>query len=178
MSLVRSWTLNLSTNHLTGRIPIDIGNLEWLETLDLSSNNLSRLLPPSMTALTMLNYLNLSYNVFSGKITMANQFLTLNDPSIYEGNVGLRGIPLLELWLGDEKQPQSPHDGGGNSESEDGDNDLEYLKLILSIGVGFFAGFWGVCGTLILKKSWREAYYGCIDRMKNKLTALVTCRTD
>ncbi|KAI6671402.1 hypothetical protein NL676_006287 [Syzygium grande] len=164
-SLVRLWTLNLSMNHLTGKIPIDIGNLEWLETLDLLSSNLSGPLPPSMTTLTKLNH-------FNGKIPMGNQFLTLNDPSIYEGNVGLCGIPLPKLCPGDEKQPQSPDDGDGNSKSEDGDDDLEHLWLILSIGFGFFVGFWGVCGTLILKKSWREAYYCYIDRMKNKLTAL------
>ncbi|XP_030476917.2 receptor-like protein EIX2 [Syzygium oleosum] len=177
-SLVRLWTLNLSMNHFTGKIPIDIGNLEWLETLDLSNNSLSGPLPPSMTALTKLNHLNVSYNDFSGKIPMANQFHTLNDPSIYEGNVGLCGIPLPKLCPGDEKKPQSPNDGGRNSKSEDGGDDREYFLLILSIGLGFFVGFWGVCGTLIVKKSWREAYYSYVDKMKNKLAALITCRTD
>ncbi|KAI6671393.1 hypothetical protein NL676_006278 [Syzygium grande] len=177
-SLVRLWTLNLSMNHFTGKIPIDIGNLEWLETLDLSNNSLSGPLPPSMTALTKLNHLNLSYNDLSGKIPTANQFLTLNDPSIYEGNVGLCGIPLPELCPGDEKQPQSPDDGDRNGKSEDGGDDLEYLWLILSIGLGFFVGFWGVCGTLIIKKSWREAYYGYVDRMKNKLAAIIACQMD
>ncbi|KAF8035539.1 hypothetical protein BT93_C1539 [Corymbia citriodora subsp. variegata] len=176
-SLVRLWTLNLSMNHLTGRIPIDIGKLEWLETLDLSSNNLSGPLPPSMTTLTKLDYLNVSYNNFSGKIPTANQFQTLNDPSIYEGNVGRCGIPLPESCPGDEKRPQSPDNGCGNVESEDGGDDLEYFWFFLSIGLGFFVGFWGVCGTLIVKKSWREAYYSYIDRMKNKLIAFIARRT-
>ncbi|KAK3410334.1 hypothetical protein EUGRSUZ_J02327 [Eucalyptus grandis] len=179
-NLVRLWTLNLSTNHFTGRIPIDIGKLEGLETLDLSSNNLSGPLPPSITALTKLNHLKLSYNNLWGRIPTANQFQTLNDPSIYEGNVGLCGIPLPELCPGDEKQPQSPDYGGGNTKSEDRGDDLERLWLFLSIGLGFSVGFWGVCGTLILKKSWRDAYYGYVDRMKNKLivAALIACRTD
>ncbi|KAK2632705.1 hypothetical protein EUGRSUZ_L01193, partial [Eucalyptus grandis] len=179
-ALVRLWTLNLSTNHFTGRIPIDIGKLEGLETLDLSSNNLSGPLPPSITALTKLNHLKLSYNNLWGRIPTANQFQTLNDPSIYEGNVGLCGIPLPELCPGDEKQPQSPEDGGGNTKSEDGGDDLERLWLFLSIGLGFSVGFWGVCGTLILKKSWRDAYHGYVDRMKNKLivATLIACRTD
>ncbi|KAF8035540.1 hypothetical protein BT93_C1540 [Corymbia citriodora subsp. variegata] len=172
-SLIRLWTLNLSMNHLTGRIPFNIGNLGWLETLDLSNNSLSGLLPPSITALTMLNHLNLSYNDLSGKIPTANQFLTLNDPSIYEGNVGLCGIPLPVSCPGDEKQPQSPDDGSGNSKSEDGGDDLEHIWFFLSIGLGFSVGFWAVCGTLILKKFWRDAYFGYVDRMKNKLIALV-----
>ncbi|KAI3409021.1 uncharacterized protein J3R85_019901 [Psidium guajava] len=175
-SLVRLGTLNLSMNHLIGKIPISIGNLEWLETLDLSSNNLSGPIPPSITDLTKLNHLNLSYNEFSGKIPMANQFLTLDDPSIYEGNAGLCGFPLPELCPGEEKQPQSPDDGGRNSESEDTEDDLGFFWLVLSIGLGFFVGFWGVCGTLIIKKSWREAYYGFADRMKNKLVALMASR--
>ncbi|XP_030519202.1 receptor-like protein EIX2 [Rhodamnia argentea] len=175
-SLVRLGTLNLSMNHLTGKIPIHIGNLEWLETLDLSSNNLSGPIPLSMTDLTKLNHLNLSYNDFSGKIPTANQFQTFNDPAIYECNVGLCGIPLPELCPGDEKQPESPDDGGGNSESDDRDDDLDYFWLFLSIGLGFFVGFWGVCGPLIVRKSWREAYYGFADRMKNKLVALVASR--
>ncbi|KAI3409022.1 uncharacterized protein J3R85_019902 [Psidium guajava] len=36
--------------------------------------------------------------------------------------------------------------------------------------------FWGVCGTLIIKKSWREAYYGFVDRMTNNLVALIASR--
>ncbi|XP_018719305.2 LOW QUALITY PROTEIN: receptor-like protein EIX2 [Eucalyptus grandis] len=179
-NLVRLWTLNLSMNHLTGRIPIDIGKLEGLETLDLSSNNISGPLPPSITALTKLNHLKLSYNNLWGRIPTANQFQTLNDPSIYEGNVGLCGIPLPELCPGDEKQPQSPDDGIGNTKSKDGGDDLERLWLFLSTGLGFFVGFWGVCGPLMVKKSWREAYYGYIDRMKNKLivAAFIARRTD
>ncbi|KAF8035541.1 hypothetical protein BT93_C1541 [Corymbia citriodora subsp. variegata] len=130
-----------------------------------------------MTALTKLNHLNLAYNDLSGKIPTTNQFLTLNDPSIYEGNVGLCGIPLPMSCPGDEKQPQSPDDGGGNSKSEDGGDDLEHIWLFLSIGLGFCVGFWGVCGTLIVKKSWREAYFGYVDRMKNKLIALIAGQT-
>lgn len=164
--------MNLSINHLIGKILVDIGNLERLETLDLSSNDLSGLIPRSMTTLTKLNYLNLSCNDFSGKIPTANQFLNLNEPSIYKGNVDLCGIPLAESCLGEEKQPQSTDDVDGNSKSKDGDDDLEYFWLFLSIGLGFFVGFCGVCGTLMVKKSWREAYYGYLDRMKNKLIAL------
>ncbi|KDO43311.1 hypothetical protein CISIN_1g041463mg, partial [Citrus sinensis] len=93
-SLVHLGTLNLSHNHLVGKIPEEIGNFEWLETLDLSKNKLSGSIPPSMASLIFMNHLNLSYNNLSGEIPNTNQFQTLNDPSIYEGNLALCGDPL------------------------------------------------------------------------------------
>ncbi|XP_028112618.1 receptor-like protein 46 [Camellia sinensis] len=87
-------TLNLSHNQLTGKIPEKIGSLQQLETLDLSCNHLSDPIPPTMSSMTSLNSLNLSFNNLSGPIPSVNQFLTFNDPSIYEGNPELCGPPL------------------------------------------------------------------------------------
>ncbi|KAH7518867.1 hypothetical protein FEM48_Zijuj09G0216700 [Ziziphus jujuba var. spinosa] len=86
--LTKLGTLNLSMNHLTGQIPSSTGNFEWIETLHISRNQISGPIPLSMTSLTFLNHLNLSYNNLSGKIPTTNQFLTLDDPSIYQGNAG------------------------------------------------------------------------------------------
>ncbi|KAL7261329.1 hypothetical protein ACSBR1_006889 [Camellia fascicularis] len=47
-----------------------------------------------MSSLTSLSHLNLSYNNLSGSIPSTNQFQTFNDPSIYEGNPKLCGLPL------------------------------------------------------------------------------------
>ncbi|PKI31323.1 hypothetical protein CRG98_048286 [Punica granatum] len=143
--LVKLGTLNLSMNGLVGEIPSSIGNLDVLETLDLSRNRLSGPIPPGMTSLTKLNHLDLSYNNLSGKIPTANQFQTFNDPSMYEGNSGLCGVPLTKLCPGDGA-PSHPPDA--NSDENDGDNDedrLDRLWLFLSTGLGFIIGFWGVC---------------------------------
>lgn len=86
--------LNLSRNQLTGTIPNNIGDLKHLETLDLSCNHLEGPIPTSTTSLTSLSQSNLSHNNLSGPIPSANQFQTFNDPSIYEGNLGLCGSPL------------------------------------------------------------------------------------
>ncbi|KAK2989948.1 LOW QUALITY PROTEIN: hypothetical protein RJ640_019346 [Escallonia rubra] len=93
-SLSTLGALNLSHNQLKGCIPHKVGGLHLLETLDLSSNHLSGQIPVTMTSMTSFNHLNLSWNNFSGPIPSANQFLTFNDPSIYEGNPQLCGSPL------------------------------------------------------------------------------------
>ncbi|KAK2992856.1 hypothetical protein RJ640_011949 [Escallonia rubra] len=93
-SLSSLGALNLSHNQLKGWIPHKVEGLHLLETLDFSSNHLSGQIPATMTSMTSLNHLNLSWNNFSGPIPSANQFLTFNDPSIYEGNPQLCGSPL------------------------------------------------------------------------------------
>ncbi|KAK0589303.1 hypothetical protein LWI29_012400 [Acer saccharum] len=164
-SLIHLGTLNLSWNHLTGKIQLQIGNLEWLETLDLSRNKLSSPIPPSMPSLRFLNHLNLSYNNFSGEIPSANQFQTLIDPSIYEGNLALCGHPLPKECQGSDKTAQVPGGDGKVKVDEDEDGGkFDKLGLFTSMGLGFIVGFWGVCGTLIIKKSWRYAYFQFLDR--------------
>ncbi|XP_068304675.1 receptor-like protein EIX2 [Pyrus communis] len=160
-SLTRLGTLNLSMNHLTGIIPAKIGELKWIETLDLSSNKFSGLIPQSMVSLTFLNYLNLSYNNLSGNIPTGNQFETFIDPSIYEGNVGLCGHPLPTDCHGDKETPQVP-----GAEGEDDDSKSDRLWFIISVVIGFCFGFWGVFGTLAVKKSWRCAYFCFVDKVK------------
>ncbi|XP_060667270.1 receptor-like protein 13 [Ziziphus jujuba] len=150
--------IDMSHNHLIGHIPhcianlsglkskgmeesqtpSSIGDFEWIETLDMSMNQISGPIPFSMTCLTFLNHLNLSYNNLSGKIPTTNQFLTLDDPSIYQGNAGLCGRPLsTECPDNGQRKP------GGDEEDRDGDGGgkLEKLGFIISIMIGFFVGF-------------------------------------
>ncbi|XP_062102883.1 receptor-like protein EIX2 [Humulus lupulus] len=166
-SLILLGTLNLSMNHLTGSIPSTIGNCEKLETLDLSMNNLSGPIPQNMSSLTFLNHLNLSYNNLSGKIPTKNQFQTLNDASIYEGNSGLCGDPLLRDCDDNVKYPHIPEEdgegkGGGVSDV------FEKMGFVISIVMGFIVGFWGVLGSLIVKRTWRMAYFNFVDRAKER----------
>ncbi|XVF57809.1 hypothetical protein PTKIN_Ptkin07bG0012100 [Pterospermum kingtungense] len=175
-NLSRLGTLNLSMNHLTGKIPPGIGRLQWLETLDLSRNQLSGMIEPSMVSMTSLNHLNLSFNNLSGKIPTANQFQTFTDPSIYEGNNGLCGQPLPTKCKDDDAEsPNSPGSGNQANEDEDGD-DHQMLWFYLSMGPGIAVGFWGVCGTLIVKKSWRRVYFQFVDDMKERLMTFVSLK--
>nr|POE50117.1 hypothetical protein CFP56_68033 [Quercus suber] len=84
---------------------------------------------------------------------------------MYKSNPSLYGSPLLTKCLGDGTFAPTIIDGSVEDE-QDGD-DYEKLWLYASIGLGFVVGFWGVCGTLLLKKSWRHGYF--ISAMTSKI---------
>ncbi|XVE92163.1 hypothetical protein REPUB_Repub01dG0073600 [Reevesia pubescens] len=153
---------NIST--LCRKIPENIGNLQRLETLDLSHNNISGPIPPSMSSMTLLNYLNFSINNLSGQIPRSNQFLTFNDPSIYQGNPELCGPPLSTSC-------SSMTNGNGEAKNGDleGEDISEKFSFYISMGLGFVVGFWVVCGSLVIKQSWRRAYFKFVDEMKDRL---------
>ncbi|KAL6325055.1 hypothetical protein AAG906_022263 [Vitis piasezkii] len=169
-SLLKLGTLNLSSNNLGGTIPEKIGNLQWLETLDLSRNKLSGPIPMSMASITFLAHLNLSHNNLSGKIPTGNQLQTLIDPSIYQGNLALCGFPLTNECH--DNNGTNPTGKGEDKDDEDGD-DSELPWFFVSMGLGFIIGHWGVCGTLVIKKSWRYAYFRFVDKMKDRLLLAV-----
>ncbi|XP_030957672.1 MDIS1-interacting receptor like kinase 2-like [Quercus lobata] len=81
--------LNLSNNHLRKYIPIQIGNLQYLQNLDLSQNFLTGEIPQQLGDLKMLEILNLSHNALFGNI-----------PSSFDQLLGLTSIDLSYnlLW--------------------------------------------------------------------------------
>ncbi|XP_054817747.1 LRR receptor-like serine/threonine-protein kinase RGI1 [Prosopis cineraria] len=60
--------LSLPDLGLEGTLPLQIGNLSFLEKLELQSNNFHGGLPKELLQLRKLEILNLSYNTFSGEI--------------------------------------------------------------------------------------------------------------
>ncbi|PQP97522.1 LRR receptor-like serine/threonine-protein kinase GSO1 [Prunus yedoensis var. nudiflora] len=164
-SLVLLRNLNLSMNQFSGSIPSKIGNLSQLDTLLIShSTKLSGQIPQSLSSLTFLSNLNLSYNNLSGEIPLGNQLQALPDSSIYEGNSFLCGFPLsTKCSKDDTSTPKDPID---NNDNRDGN---EKLWFYMSMALGFIVGFWVVCGTLIVKKSWRYAYFQWFDDIKEKI---------
>ncbi|XP_058076459.1 receptor-like protein EIX2 [Magnolia sinica] len=161
-SLLGLHVLNLSGNHLIGRIPNKIGKLASLESLDLSKNLLSGIIPLSMSNLTFLSWLNLLFNNLWERIPFGNQLQTFQDPSIYMGNNGLSGPPLLDKCVSDETPP-----GPGDVEKDEGDDEMPWFYS--GLGPGFAVGFWALCGILVFKRSWRIAYYRFFDEMKDRL---------
>ncbi|XP_004295501.1 PREDICTED: LRR receptor-like serine/threonine-protein kinase GSO1-like [Fragaria vesca subsp. vesca] len=167
--LIALGTLNLSMNQLSGNIPSNIGNLKLLETLDLSHNQLSRQIPQSISSLTFLSHLNLSYNNLTGRIPSGNQLQALDDPSIYKGNPSLCGFPLSKC---SEERDDRPHEEDNKDHVDVG----ERLGLYVSVVIGFVIGFWGVCGTLIMNKSWRYAYFQFFDNVKEKVVLAIALK--
>jgi EIX receptor 1/2 len=166
--------LNLSRNFLTSIIPEDVGYLERLESLDLSRNLLSGIIPQSLVTLSLLSHLNLSNNNLSGKIPIGTQLQSFS-ASAYAGNQNLCGLPLLKRCLGDEAtqgpQTDSNH-GEGNIQEHANSN--EQLWFYISMALGFIVGFLGVCGSLLLKSSWRHAYFQYLERIGDRLYKTIT----
>ncbi|KAH6789163.1 hypothetical protein C2S51_004169 [Perilla frutescens var. frutescens] len=165
-SLVELRSLNLSQNHLTGLIPDSIGDMKQLDSLDFSKNSLSGRIPSSLTMLSFLSHLNLSYNNLTGRIPEGTQLLGF-DASSYIGNGDLCGLPLRRNCSDDV--------GWGNKRDDDdesGESEIELFYVFLFLG--FAVGFSGVCTSLVLKESWREAYFGSLEWMWTKLTKPLT----
>ncbi|KAM7507936.1 hypothetical protein LguiA_018389 [Lonicera macranthoides] len=162
-------TLNVSNNRLSGNIPQRIGDIKYLETLDLSFNNFSGQIPRRMSSLTSLSHLNLSHNNLSGPIPSGNQFSTF-DESVYEGNPGLCGSPLSTKCEAIDGQEDGDHQGNNEDDKEE---KYEKVGLFVSIALGFIVGFWSICGGLVINKTWREAYFGFLNKVKDWFIAFV-----
>ncbi|PON50630.1 Leucine-rich repeat domain containing protein [Parasponia andersonii] len=130
-----------------------------LETLDLSWNHLSGRIPPSMSSMTSLNYLNFSHNNLSGPIPSANQFQTLNDPWIYGGNPDLCGPPLPTKCSSPSNDGNLDISNDRDQNADRSDNDHDTLWFYVSLALGYVVGFWTVCGALLINKSLRHAYF-------------------
>ncbi|XP_058082496.1 receptor-like protein EIX2 [Magnolia sinica] len=157
--------LNLSGNHLTGNIPKNIDGLRRLESLDLSHNQLSGAIPHTLSALTFLSSLDLSHNKLSGQIPSGYQLQTLTDPSIYSDNLDVCGSPLPKCRKDETfKAPMV--------EEERNEEGFEKIWFFTSMAPGFVVGFWGVCGVLIFKKSWRISYFRLSDKVMDKISVV------
>ncbi|KAJ0034940.1 hypothetical protein Pint_25938 [Pistacia integerrima] len=87
--------LNLSYNKFSGNIPNQISKLTNLERLDLSGNNLSGEIPASFSGLYFLSEFSVANNNLHGLIPSGGQFLTFSI-SNFEGNPGLCG-DIIEI---------------------------------------------------------------------------------
>ncbi|XP_064968184.1 receptor-like protein EIX2 [Musa acuminata AAA Group] len=166
-SLSTLQTLNLSRNNFVGQIPAAIGAMKSLETLDLSFNKLSGGIPQSFSALYSLSHLNLSYNNLSGAIPSGNQLRTLEDASIYIGNVHLCGPPVTKSCSDD------PNVDSTEEEYEQGSH---VLSFYFGTGLGYLVGLWSVFVIMLFKKDWRLFYFATVDKMYDKAYVAIKIR--
>ncbi|XP_029125141.1 receptor-like protein EIX2 [Cajanus cajan] len=161
-------SLNLSRNKLDGEIPTEIGNLSWLDFLDLSRNEFFGKIPFTLSKIDRLGVLDLSNNDLSGRIPWEGQLETF-EASSFEGNLELCGKPLNKSCPGDKTtaKPQEPAVHGEEDKS------VFNEALYMSLGLGFFAGFWGLLGPIILWKPWRIAYLRFLNRVTDSILVRV-----
>ncbi|KAH0780678.1 hypothetical protein KY290_000276 [Solanum tuberosum] len=139
--LVGLRTLNLSHNRLEGHIPASLHQLYVLESLDLSSNKIIGEIPQQLASLKSLEVLNLSHNHLVGCIPKGKQFDTFENSS-YQGNDGLRGLPLSKDCGGDEGVPQATTPSGlDQEEEEEGDSSIiSWQAVLMGYGCGLVIG--------------------------------------
>lgn len=86
--------LDLSHNNFSGRIPDQISTLTNLERLDLSHNHLSGEIPASLKGLNFLSFFSVAYNDLQGLVPTGSQFDTLPPPALKE----IEAYVALQLW--------------------------------------------------------------------------------
>ncbi|CAN6561048.1 unnamed protein product [Malus baccata var. baccata] len=161
-------SLLLDDNNFSGNIPDQISNLKKLEVLNLSKNHLSGKIPSSLASLNFLAIFNVSYNNLEGPIPTSTQLQSF-EASEFEGNPKLCGAPLPNECRIDA------HDKNNRDDEDDG-HQLPWFYI--STAFGFIFGFWGVCGSLIVKKTWRYAYFRFTDNVQDRLhVMLAVCMT-
>jgi len=158
-------SLNLSRNQLTGKIPSNVGELTSLEFLDLSQNQLIGSIPSSLAQIDRLTVLDLSHNYLSGEIPIGTQLQSF-DASKYEDNVDLCGPPLKKLCTNGE-----PWQKPITKFQEDEIFNHEYY---ISMTIGFVVSFWGVFGSILIIRSWRDAYFKILNNLGDTLWQQVT----
>jgi hypothetical protein len=96
--------------------------------------------------------LDLSNNQLYGKIPIGRQLQTF-EASSFEENPNLCGEPLDRKCPEEEpEKPQVPTTNAGD------ENSIFMEALYMSMGLGFFTGFVGLVGSILLLPSWRETY--------------------
>ncbi|XP_054810161.1 receptor-like protein EIX2 isoform X2 [Prosopis cineraria] len=171
--LVGLYSLNVSRNMLTGKIPSGIGQMKSLEALDLSRNFLSGGIPISLSEISFLGVLDLSFNDLSGKIPTGTQIQTF-DATSFMGNSELCGKPLPKNC------PEEHTNNDGHIYGNDKDDDGEFPDggFYISMSLGFIVGLWGLWGTLLLKRSWRVAYFSFLSNKQRWLYEFAATRKE
>ncbi|XP_021831831.1 tyrosine-sulfated glycopeptide receptor 1-like [Prunus avium] len=162
--------LYLDSNNFSDVIPDQISNLKNLEVLNLSMNLLSGIIPSSLVSLNFLREFNASYNNLEGPIPTGTQLQSFN-ASAFEGNPKLCGVPHPNKC-----EPNKGIDADKKNNKDEGNGHHQLPWFYIFAVLGFIVGFWGVCGSLVINNTWRYAYFRFIDNVQDRLYVMVTVR--
>ncbi|KAL8254332.1 hypothetical protein R6Q59_032553 [Mikania micrantha] len=134
-NLKKLHVLDLKDNRLSGSIPASLSRMKDIETLDLSHNNLTGTIPTSLVKLNFLSKFSAAYNNLKGVIPNGGQFLTFSNSS-FEGNPGLCGEFFVKCHT---NQDSSQTPASSVDQHDEDDDELFILRLLVLIG--FASGF-------------------------------------
>ncbi|CAN6816568.1 unnamed protein product, partial [Brassica oleracea] len=153
-------SLNFSSNCLIGSIPDSISNLKNLESLDLSNNKLHGNIPPQLADLNNLGYFNVSYNDLSGEIPFKAHLVTFEATS-YIGNDQLCGLPTnksCKISKDFEKQFKEEED-----EEEEGDGLIDMVWFYWTSGGVFISTSLVLFASLFIDSRWSREWFYRVD---------------
>ncbi|XVE91262.1 hypothetical protein DITRI_Ditri20bG0139500 [Diplodiscus trichospermus] len=179
--------LDLSCNHLTGKIPLALGNLSSIhalnfshnllvgsiptsfsmlaeiESLDLSYNYLNGEIPSELASLVRLEVFNVAHNDLSGKIPFTGQFATFEE-SCYEGNPLLCGLPLNKICA----IPPTPYSLILPSVETQGKwFEVDSVAFYSSFGVTYLVLLSSFVVVLFINPFWRRRWFQFIENFIN-----------
>ncbi|KAG5534830.1 hypothetical protein RHGRI_022825 [Rhododendron griersonianum] len=182
--------VDLSKNHLSGKIPRCIGNLSLsvldfsncLSVLDLSSNDLHGPIPSSLGFLQRLEYLHLRDNNFHGELPLFLQNLTYM-VTLDLGKNAFTGV--IPHWIGDKLDNLKFLNLQSNnfygvlvSEGDRDEDETELMWFWAGVGPGFVVGLLGVFSTLFFKKKWRYAYFQLIEDAYDRIFVAIAVKAN
>ncbi|XP_015694596.2 receptor-like protein 56 [Oryza brachyantha] len=147
-------SLNLSRNHLRGTIPDTFQNSLSLESLDLSHNYINGNIPSGLTQLSSLSSFNVAHNNLSGEVPYTGQFPTF-DKSFFEGNPDLCGEAV-------EKKCCTTNITFGLWKMDIIDSPIIYWSFVFG---SFATGFWATIAVLMWNSSLREKWFSAVDHL-------------
>ncbi|KAL2331297.1 hypothetical protein Fmac_018878 [Flemingia macrophylla] len=158
--------LNLSHNYLSGPIPESFQKLESIESLDLSNNNLSGQIPLHLEDLHSMAVFNVSYNNLSGKAPDKGQFGTF-DESNYKGNLNL-------TWSnsnrGNASSPLSPMNDGSKNNSA-----IDFTAFYWSFAASYVMVLVASIMMLWVNPHWRKEWFYFVQRYWYKCFGDASC---
>uniref|UniRef100_A0A1J3JUY3 LRR receptor-like serine/threonine-protein kinase GSO1 n=1 Tax=Noccaea caerulescens TaxID=107243 RepID=A0A1J3JUY3_NOCCA len=152
-------SLNLSSNRLTGTIPYNISKLKDLESLDLSNNKLHGNIPPVLADLDSLGSFNVSCNNFSGEIPFKGHLVTFGERS-YIGNAHLCGRPT-NISCNPTRAPEANASTQDEEEQDDHVIDMEWFYW--TCGAVYISTCLALFAFLCIDTRWSQEWFYRVD---------------